>query len=92
MPKKDRVWVGPELPDGNRPFIRENEKGRQAGIIGVDPPAPDGFVELEPISGCCFEVKSEIRYTSAGPAQVANDAYRTGWDRLFGKPRTVGQA
>lgn len=91
-PKKDKVWVGPELSDGNRPFVRENDKGRQVGVMGVNPPCPDSFVELKPLGGCCYEVTSEIRLNSSGPAQVASSAYRTGWDRLFGKPREVGQA
>jgi len=91
-PKKDRVWVGPELSDGNRPFIRQNEDRTQTGIIGTNPPSPDSFVELEHVEGCCFDVKSEVKFTSGGPAQVATHAYRAGWDRLFGKAREVGQA
>jgi hypothetical protein len=93
MSKRDRVWVGPELSDGNRPFIRENETGRQTGIMGDNPTSPpDSFVELEHVSGCCYDVTSEVKFTSAGPSQVATNAYREGWDRLFGKRREVGQA
>jgi len=41
-----------------------------------------------------FDVKSELpspyeaeRPTSDGPAQVANDAYRRGWDAVWGRRR-----
>lgn len=30
--------------------------------------------------------------TTSGPAQVATDAYRDGWARIFGSKPTVGQA
>jgi len=28
----------------------------------------------------------------SGPAMVSTDAYRDGWDRIFGAPKVVGQA
>jgi hypothetical protein len=35
------------------------------------------------------DARSEVREPeAAGPAQVASNAYRKGWDRLFKKPRT----
>jgi hypothetical protein len=39
-----------------------------------------------------FDVKSELpdprgRSTSDGPAQVASDAYRKGWDAIYGRRR-----
>ncbi len=34
----------------------------------------------------------ESRATESGPAQVANEAYRDGHDRIFGKKPTVGLA
>jgi hypothetical protein len=43
------------------------------------------------------EVARELRVEMAlaagsGPAQVATDAYRQGWDNIFGGKRSVGQA
>lgn len=92
MSKRDRVWVGPELSDGNRPFIRETETGANAGLMGDAVPTPHSVVELEHIGGCCFEVASEIKLTGKGPAKVASRAYTDGWDRIFGNKPAVGQA
>jgi hypothetical protein len=93
--KRDRVWVGPTLSDGNRPFIRETETGPSAGIMGEvssDVPTPHSLVELEHVAGCCFEVTSEVKFTGKGPAKVTSRAYSKGWDNIFGKKPDVGQA
>ena len=47
-----------------------------------------------PISDGVRRVSARLRsdMTSAGPAQVATTAYRSGWDGIFGKKQEVGQA
>lgn len=42
-----------------------------------------------------YEVEELVSGTlapSKGPAKVNSDEFRTGWDRIFGGPKTVGQA
>ena len=59
-------------------------------------PIDGEVVSLSPRSDAplLFDVKSELpspypaaRPTSDGPAQVANDAYRKGWDAVWGRRR-----
>ncbi len=48
-----------------------------------------------PVGKLARDVVRAVRRELAGgdgPAQVASDAYRDGWDTLFGKKQVVGQA
>jgi hypothetical protein len=46
----------------------------------------DGHLEFEPFSARSAEkIQFEDRSGHAGPAQVATDAYRSGWEATFGK-------
>jgi len=77
MAKKDRLKVGPEMPCGHRPYIRQHPDGTKE--LGVGALVPDGH-----------EVIHEQR-ESSGPAKVTTEEYRAGWDNIFGQT-TVGQA
>lgn len=56
-------------------------------------PIPENHVCLSPESGTPF-LRAEFRTLAGGdgPAQVATDAYRTGWDRIFGKKIDIPEA
>lgn len=96
MPKrKDKVWLGPELPGGTRPLFRETPEGeRSVGYTGPKGSLPrvDSELDLEHVEGCMYEVTGEVKFTAAGPSQVASPAYRDGWSRIFGAKAPVGQA
>lgn len=92
---KDKINIGPNI-GGIHPFIRrkELENGKiqvSAGVLNDSIEGASSLATLERISGSEYEVKEEIKFTSSGPAQVSNDAYRKGWDGIFGK-KTVGEA
>lgn len=91
---KDTVWVGPELCDGRRPFVRRKDTGEpEVGLLGSDPlDGADSVIELDHVQGDEYEVRSEIRFTAMGPTQVASSAYRAGWSRVFGGRAPVGNS
>lgn len=93
MAKKDLVTLGPGI-DGKHPYLRERPDGRmQTGILGPKlaegQPITDALL-LKHEEGPVFEVLHEHR-SSQGPPQVATDAYRDGWDGIFGN-KVVGEA
>jgi hypothetical protein len=67
-------------------FLRKVREGEPilAGAIELGNPQGNGVYEV------LDEVPPMVR-ESSGPAKVATDAYRNGWDGIFGK-RTVGEA
>jgi hypothetical protein len=40
----------------------------------------------------CASARGDAKPAGGGPAQVATDEYRTGWENVFGKPAPRGQA
>jgi hypothetical protein len=95
--KKDMLTMGPELEDGRYPYIRERPDGTMStGLVG--PPCADGqpmgdALFLKHDEGPVFEVVHEHHGAkkAKGPVKVTTDAYRSGWDGIFGS-KTVGQA
>jgi hypothetical protein len=90
--QRDTVWVGPELANGHRPFVRQTSTGKSERGCFVPKDEAERAVELKHLGGHCFEVTRETRLTAGGPSQVANPAYRDGWSRIFGGKQAVGQA
>lgn len=45
-----------------------------------------------PVTKAAWAKKGAPEPAKSGPAQVATDAYRDGWARVFGGEPTVGQA
>jgi hypothetical protein len=92
MKPKDELIIGPVIDDaGSRPFLRRSPEGAMSsGILTQDTANSKGFIELAPLGGSRFEVQKVIRYTAAGPAQVASPAYRDGWSRIFGARAGTG--
>jgi len=93
--KEDTVVLGPPEEDGSHTCIRKTPDGK-VGIgkfypEGVDPDGEGSgeAVALEQIEGNLYRVSESSR---SGPAKVTSDAYRVGWDNLFGGKKTVGEA
>ena len=85
--------MGPELANGQRPFVRHSETGNcERGMLAQSLANADRVLELEHLAGPFYEVTGETRLTASGPSQVASEAYREGWSRIFGGRRPVGQA
>ena len=100
----DTLTLGPDLGDGARPFIRHrSDHSMETGI--ARPPRDGESINSSDVvhlhhrgPGPVYDV--EVLYEHAaraaeeegsGPAMVNSEAYRTGWDQIFGS-RTVGQA
>jgi hypothetical protein len=98
---KDLVRLGDPVGERVCPFIRHKadcsiqtgflRKARDgeplsAGAVQLGNPQGDGVYEV------LDEVAPVVALDHSGPAQVASDAYRDGWDGIFGKRQPVGEA
>ncbi len=88
----DVAHVGPVMPDGTAPYLRHKPDGTDE--VGVFLPLKDGqalppgreVLCIEPLEGDLHKVTSLYGAKElSGPAQVATPAYRSGYDRIFGK-------
>jgi hypothetical protein len=54
---------------------------------------PIGSVAREVRNGCHEVIETLQEFAGGkGPPQVSNNAYRRGWETIFGKAKEVGQA
>jgi len=91
------VIPGPSLPGGARMCLHH---GTDHTIrTGVMKPMEDGkpieedAVLLEQREGTgLYNVVGSVSDLKKGPSKVNSPAFRNGWDRVFGKPATVGKA
>lgn len=99
-PDRDIVqMIGPPGPNGARRAIRHRSDHRiELGVFEKknegEPISSDAqMLQLTPLGPDVFEVENEYSMSEglSGPAQVSTEAYREGWDRIFGA-KTVGQA
>ncbi len=101
----DELVAGPALPDGARPFVRHTADHKiQAGImrpVVEGEPLYNGAFALEHKEGDLYRVHEVTPHKAdaatddgghKGPARVNSRAYQSGWDAIFGKKATVGQA
>jgi hypothetical protein len=100
--EKDDEYVvaGPALPNGNTLALHHTKENQY--IIGeithqVDGKSlPDKTLLLESNPGTPYfnilGTVGEMKKLASGPAMVTSDAYRSGWDNVFGNRQTVGQA
>jgi hypothetical protein len=97
--KKDDVdimYPAPfQLPCGGYPYVRIKNGETLHGAVHPmkeGQPAPPGaeILKLESNDGNGFKVTTLL--AGSGPAQVANEKYRSGWDNIFGAKTTVGKA
>lgn len=102
----DFMKVGPDLGDGFRPYVRhKSDCSMETGWVkphadGEPIGFADGLVQLEGREGSdVFNVRTlyerprqaDTAGEKSGPAMVSSDAFRSGWDRIFGN-KTIGQA
>ena len=97
---EDVMTVGADLGNGFRPYIRhKSDCTLETGVVrpqGDGEPLgyADALVRLEgEEGGDTFRVETlyeRPRNDTKGPAKVTTQAYRSGWDRIFGKP--IGKA
>jgi hypothetical protein len=98
--KKDRVYVGPKMDSGYALFVREHADGStSSGVLSADTEKladATSVGRLKHIEDNVFELRDEVKFTQGsrkGPAKVNSQAYRSGWDGIFGpKKPPVGQA
>lgn len=96
----DFIIPGPVLPNGNQLVLRHCEDHSvEAGVLipmedGKSLPEEarpvvqdsDGYLRLD-------QSIAEMRECSRkGPAKVATESYRSGWESVFGRKAPVGQA
>lgn len=97
-PNGDVVSLGPDL-GGVRPYLRHRpDHTLQAGLArcvadGEDI-AKEGMYHLRQREGRNeYDVEPVSEATSrSGPAKVTSNAYRTGWENIFGAKTPVGKA
>lgn len=94
--KAGEIALGCVSVDGCRSYARAADDGsvERGLIVPVDHPLAaraDFFVRAgEEIRPGVRRVEQRIVYTAKGPARVASDAYRSGWDGVFGRSETGG--
>jgi len=87
---------GPETKDGGNHTLRIDQKGIHVGVTHpADVQAPDDgqprtLLQCERVSESVSRIVSET--PSKGPSKVSTEAYRTGWENIFGSKQEVGQA
>lgn len=102
---KDFVALGPDLGDGTRPFFRHRsdhtiETGYSRAVEDGKPintSEHGSLVRLTPVGGPIYEVETLYENRpqegdAKGPAKVSSDAYRRGWETIFGTKKPVGDA
>lgn len=98
----DRLHIGPDRGDGvhhcirhtpdhevKHGFVKPVKDGEPlndgSSLVSIKYDSRVGDFEVTPI----YEPRSEGK---SGPAMVASNEYRSGWDRIFGSKATVGSA
>lgn len=84
------VIPGPPLPDGGRLCLRHSaDHSVRQGImrpLESGKPISDDTILLEPREGTpLFNVVGSVSEMRKGPSKVVSNAYRRGWDEVFGK-------
>jgi hypothetical protein len=89
---EDLVIMGPPVGDeGAHLCQRRSAEGIDFQVIRPiqeGEPIPDNAVDLKHISGPFYSSTPARK----GPSTAASPAFRSGWDRIFGKSADVGQA
>jgi hypothetical protein len=99
------IICGPEAEEGGRKCVHLSSEGTEVGrLLPFDgfANAEDGcrivegkvrgpLMKVTDISNPISKKPSSAAVPTKGPAKVASDEYRNGWDVIWGKPE-VGQA
>lgn len=87
------IRLGEPCPAGHIPYERIDENGQhETGVLercGSGPPNPEAAGIIRMGEHVSADTRKIVSYTPfrAGPARVASDAYRSGWDAIFAAPR-----
>lgn len=88
--KSGEMAMAPVSIGGQRPYVRALDDGSlEHGImVPLDHPLAaqaDSFIRTgAEVRPGVRRVAEHIPYTAKGPARVSTDAYRSGWDGVFG--------
>jgi hypothetical protein len=96
----DQLLLGPQVtPEGGRAFIRRQPHQVSSGVCR---PLKHGevlmgdVVKLERVEGDLYNVVENLPSMTSpqasGPAMVSSDAYRSGWENVFGAKKAIAQA
>jgi hypothetical protein len=88
--------LGPAVA-GHQAFVRIDESGGPEVGLLVPSDCPNAnataYLEMgEMVRPGVRTIKQLIRFTAKGPSQVASNAYRSGWDEVFGVRGAEGKA
>lgn len=80
-----RGWVKP---------LKNGEPLNGAEVLAIRYDAQVGDFEVKSVydPSCPQPSESPQASSASGPAMVASEEYRSGWDRIFGQKATVGEA
>lgn len=78
-------FITPSKPSGN-----DEAAPRCDGIVRLTHSGPGPVFDVESLYE--REAPTDVAGSRDGPAMVATDAFRSGWDRIFGVNKTIGQA
>lgn len=87
VPELGQVRLGEMCEHGYRSYVYVDTNGDiKRGTArhirdGSDDPVPPGDYEWKTGEGCTFSVRKQ----GSGPSRVNSAAYRSGWDRAFGR-------
>jgi hypothetical protein len=88
--KDTTVILGPPVGDATHLAVRCEDGGDPEPIlVNLVPESKAGPTVplMEHVAGPVYKLSGR-----KGPAKVASNAYRSGWDNIFGRRQTVGQA
>ena len=97
--KKDHGFLikGPQVSETEQAVVRVGPDGLKTGTISklgdVSDKEPSSLIRTEQIGDSpIYTVTDEFPSTTGGPALVNSQAFKDGWDSIFGQKQTVGQA
>ncbi len=78
---------------GNVKMLRADETGFYTGTVTPiedGKPIPEGYelLAMKKIKDSPW-METEVLYSNKGPAKVNNQAYRNGWDAIFGSKKDL---
>lgn len=89
------VIAGPILPNG-RTVALHHSKDDKYTVGEITNQVTDKSLLLKSNPGTPYfnvlGTVDEIEHLASGPAKVTSNAYRIGWDQIFGSRKPVGQA
>jgi len=92
----DVVFTGTPKSDGTTPYLRHHpDHTLELGVFSKPSETKPANMTLRSRDGAddgVYDIIEEGPSVGSGPAKVTNDAYRNGWDSIFGNRQTVGQA